>query len=544
MFLRRRILLTAFPAVFPRPRLSMIHYGGMGHNFSYSPSKIGLETWLTSLNSTDGRKTGPLQPGEIDHALKSLIRSVQATEFSEELNHLTANPQRKLTRKDRKLQSSLKSLNPFLDDFGLLRSSNPKVGGRLAKLSAAFDTRAPILLPACHHLTVLIARSIHIRTLHGGPTLLLSTIRQRFWPLRGRDLARKVFRQCVMCFRCSPKQTEQLMAHLPSVRITPARVFLNSGMDYCGPFSVRPLVGRGANVKTYVAVFVCMVVKAVHLEVVNDLTSIACVNAIKRFVARRGRVVNLYCDNSTAFVGADRELKQLRRQFLQQFSTESWNGYCLESGVNFHFIPPRSPHHGGLWEAGVKSFKFHLRRILGSRSFTLEELTTAVAQIESVLNSRPLSPMSSHPKDLSSLTPGHFLVGEPLYSIPEPDYTEQPISRLKRFQEMKRSVQDFWKRWSRDYVSELHQRSKWQRVRDEMKIGSLVLLKQENLPPLEWNLGRVVAIAPGKDGHVRVIEVRTAKGLYKRAVTEVYLLPIEEPVANVEDDPRTLTTMS
>lgn len=257
--------------------------------------------------------------------------------------------------------------------------------------------------------------------------------------------------------------------------------------------------------------------------------AVACINAVKRFIARRGRVVNLYCDNSTAFVGADRQLKQLRRQFLQQYSTEQWNGYCLENGINFRFIPPQSPHHGGLWEAGVKSFKHHLRRVLGRRSFTLEELSTAVAQIEGILNSRPLSPMSSHPQDLSSLTPGHFLVGEPMYSIPEPDYTEHPINRLTRFQEMKRSVQDFWKRWSRDYISELHQRFKWQRVRKEVKIGSLVLLKQDNVPPLEWNLGRVIGVSQGEDGHVRVVEVRTAKGTYRRAITEVCLLPIDEP---------------
>ncbi|XP_062713680.1 uncharacterized protein LOC115258488 [Aedes albopictus] len=481
-----------------------------------------------ALSPQNRRKVGPLQPPEVDYSLKSLIRSVQGTEFPEEIRCLSANPQPRLTSKDRKLQSSFKSLNPFLDNTGLLR-----IGGRLAKLSASLDTRAPILLPAKHHLSWLIARSLHLRTLHGGPTLLLATMRQRFWPLRGRDLVRKVVQQCVTCFRCAPKPTEQFMAPLPSVRITPARVFANSGMDYCRPFGIRPLVGRGANVKMYVAVFVCMVVKAVHLEVVTDLTSVACINAVKRFIARRGRVVNLYCDNSTAFVGADRELKHLRRQYLQQYSTEQWNGYCLESGITFNFIPPRSPHHGGLWEAGVKSFKHHLRRILGCRSFTLEEFNTTVAQIESMLNSRPLSPLSSHPQDLSSLTPGHFLVGEPLFSIPEPDYTTHPVGRLNRYQEMKRSVQDFWKRWAREYVSELHQRSKWQRVRDEVKVGSLVLLKQEGLPPLEWNLGRVVAVSPGTDGHVRVVEVRTAKGYYTRAVTEVFLLPIEEPLVEI-----------
>lgn len=100
-----------------------------------------------------------------------------------------------------------------------------------------------------------------------------------------------------------------LMAPLPSVRISPARPFIHSGMDYCGPFFVRPLSGRGAPVKIYVALFVCLVVKAVHIEVVADLSSVACINAVKRFVARHGRVLELHCDNATAFVGAHRELR-------------------------------------------------------------------------------------------------------------------------------------------------------------------------------------------------------------------------------------------
>lgn len=152
-------------------------------------------------SSREGRTIGPLQPCEVDYALKSLIRSVQASEFPEELQYLAANPTRRLTSKDRRLKTSFKSLNPFLDDFELLR-----VGGRLAKLSASLDTRSPILLPANHRLSWLIARSLHLRTLHGEPTLLLSIMRQRFWPLRGRDLARRVVRQCVTCFDVHPNQ--------------------------------------------------------------------------------------------------------------------------------------------------------------------------------------------------------------------------------------------------------------------------------------------------------------------------------------------------
>ncbi|XP_055543071.1 uncharacterized protein LOC129728645 [Wyeomyia smithii] len=236
-----------------------------------------------------------------------------------------------------------------MDDFGLFR-----MDGRLKNLNAPFDTRFPIQLPAKHSLSVLIARSVHLQTLHGGPSLMLATIRQRFWPLRGRELARKVFRRCVTCFRCNPTTGNQIMAPYPSFRHRPARAFTYSGMNYCGPFLVRPLIGKGSSVKVYVALYVWMVVKAVHLEVVADLSSAACINAVKRFVAKHGRVLELHCDNATAFVGADRELRQLRKEYLWQFQSTEWGLYCADNGITFRFIPARSPHFGGIWEAGVK----------------------------------------------------------------------------------------------------------------------------------------------------------------------------------------------
>ncbi|XP_055605769.1 uncharacterized protein LOC129753943 [Uranotaenia lowii] len=461
-----------------------------------------------------------LLPEEVDITLKSLIRIAQHQEFPTEVrlhSHTKSGNAVSLASK-----SPLKNLNIMMDEFGLLR-----IDGRLKNLNAPFDTRHPILLPANHQLSLLIARSIHLQTLHGGPSLLLATIRQRFWPLRGRELARKIVRQCVVCFRCNPTTTNQIMAPLPSVRLKPARAFTYSGMDYCGPFFVRPLFGKGASVKVYVALFVCLVVKAVHLEVVADLSTVACINAVKRFVASRGRVLELHCDNATAFVGADRELRRLRKEFQQQFKSKEWGEFCAGHGIIFRFIPARSPHFGGLWEAGVKSFKYHFRRIMGQKAFSMDQLLTIVAQIESVLNSRPLIPLTDTPDDLSSLTPGHFLIGEPLVSIPEPDLLHLSPSRITRLQDMQRSVQDLWRSWSRDYVSQLHQRSKWRRQTSDVQQGQLVLLKLDNYPPLQWPLGRIIQTITGSDGRVRVVMVKTASGEYKRAITEVAVLPIE-----------------
>ncbi|XP_055636134.1 uncharacterized protein LOC129775417 [Toxorhynchites rutilus septentrionalis] len=365
-----------------------------------------------SRKKREDRVIGRLTPTEVNGALKSLIRLAQATAFPKEFHKLTTingNPNDNVVFDT---NSPLKNLNIFCGNDGLLR-----LNSRLSNLKGPYDSRYPLLLPANHHLSTLIARSLHLRTAHAGPSLLLSTMRQSYWPIQGRLLVRRVVRNCITCFRCSPSNTHQQMAPLPTVRLSPARVFSYSGLDYCGPFNIRPSYGRGPNVKMYVALFVCLSVKAIHVEIVPNLSSGACINAIKRFVARRGRLIELRCDNATAFVGADREMRELRHQYKQQFQTDQWEQFCLDEGISFKFIPARSPHFGGLWEAGVKSFKFHFRRIFGGSSYTLDEFTTAAAHIEGILNSRPLTPLTDHPDDLAVLTPGHFLIGEPMKCV-------------------------------------------------------------------------------------------------------------------------------
>ncbi|XP_053698608.1 uncharacterized protein LOC128745559 [Sabethes cyaneus] len=461
---------------------------------------------------------------EYDNAMKSLIRLAQRTSFQAELQYLNQKPRGFNSLKDAQFQSSLKNLDVFLDASGLLR-----LNGRLVNLPGSYDSRYPMLLPADHHLTRLIARSIHHQTLHAGPTQLLATIKQRFWPIRGRDLARRTVNQCVKCFRCRPKASNQYMAPLPSTRITPAKVFEHTGLDYCGPFLVRQLAGRGAANKVWVAVYVCFAVKAVMLDIVAGLSATACVNSLRRFVSRVGRVRVIHCDNSTAFIGAFREIKEMRRQYHEQLKSNQWATECLEKGIEFQFIPPRAPHCGGLWEAAVKSFKHHLVRIMGSSPYQLDDLRTAIAQAESLLNSRPLTPISNHPKDISALTPAHFLIGEPTFRLPEPDYTSVQLNRLSHFQATQRAINDLWKRWSKEYISLLHQRpSKWRKVPTEFKVGAMVLVKDDNAPPKHWLLGRVTAVYPNKDEITRVVDVRTQFGIRRRATTELCLLPVDD----------------
>ncbi|XP_039748893.1 uncharacterized protein LOC120625761 [Pararge aegeria] len=198
-----------------------------------------------------------------------------------------------------------------------------------------------------------------------------------------------------------------------------------------------------------------------------------------------------------------------------------------DEGIDFNFIPAYAPHMGGLWEAGVKAFKSHLNRVLGNAHLDFEDLYTVLVQIEAILNSRPLTPLSNDPLDLTPLTPGHFLVGRPLTALPTPERLHTNESRLSRFERLERMRQHFWSRWHKEYLAELQQRTKWQTSKGPaLKEGMLVLIKEDALPPMKWSLGRVIKTHPGSDGVVRVADLRTAKGVVRRAFNRICPLPI------------------
>ncbi|XP_063824326.1 uncharacterized protein LOC135073976 [Ostrinia nubilalis] len=365
--------------------------------------------------------------------------------------------------------------------------------------------------------------------MHAGPQLLLATIRETYWPIGGRNLARKCYRQCVRCNRMKGKTFNPLMGNLPQQRLQPGGYPFDSvGVDYAGPMAVANRTGRGCRLtKSYIAIFVCFTTKAVHLELVGDLTSKNYLLALRRFISRRGKPSHIFSDNGTSFVGAVNEISKFLKGNCDSLASD-----MAQESINFHFIPAYSPNFGGLWEAGVKSVKFHLNRVLGNCNLTFEELTTTLVQIEAILNSRPLSPLSSDPADLTPLTPGHFLIGRPLTALPNSSYADCPISRLTRFQRIEQLRQHFWTRWSKEYIAELQQRAKWHSCKYSLEVDTLVLLKEDGLPPLKWKLGRIVKVFPGaSDGICRVADIQTANGIVRRSFSKIVPLLPEEDVS-------------
>ncbi|XP_055522695.1 uncharacterized protein LOC129716876 [Wyeomyia smithii] len=483
--------------------------------FSLVRLVAALRRFVHNVRQRHERLAGFLTHPEHEQALKFLTHLAQRESFPAEISTLSK-------KNSISPSSSLSKLNPILVD-GILC-----VGGRLAKAPVSENRKHPMILSHHHPLARLVLQHYHSKHFHCGQQLLVSTVRERFWITRIRSLANSVIHECVRCFRSKPKVLEQLMADLPSERVSPAPPFLRVSVDYCGPFLIKYPVRRSVATKQFVAIFVCLVTKAVHLELASDLSSEAFMAALKRFVARRGKPALIMCDKATNFVGAKRQLDELRQLFIEQTFQNSVTCGANEEGIEFRFIPARSPNFGGLWEAAVKSFKGHFKRAIGERILQYDEMTTVLSQIEAILNSRPLTPISNDPTDFDALTPGHFLIQRPLTAIPEPSLETVQTNRLSMWQQAQDYVRQVWNKWSTQYLSDLHNRTKWTRKRDNVFIGTLVLLKEDRLPPLKWKLGRVIDIHAGSDGNIRVVIKKAQDGQYQRAISKVCVLPIRD----------------
>lgn len=468
---------------------------------------VRIIAWVRRFASR-ARITLPyLTTDELKGAKLQLIIHLQKMYFSEEILQL---------QKDEKVhsKSSLICLNPFLDKNGAMR-----VGGRLRNAHISEDMKHPLIIPANTHLTDILIDHSHKSTFHGGSRLTLSHIRRNYWIMGGIRAVKKRLRTCITCRRHYPIKHDQLMGDLPSARCNPSRPFYHTGIDFTGYVEVKSNKGRGVKTsKGYIAVFICMATKAVHLELVSDLSSSAFLAALRRMASRRGAPRYIYSDNGTNFVGASRTLQKCFVD-LQQILDPALLQELSDMEVEWHFNAPSWPSAGGLWEAAVKSLKYHLRRVIGDQKLTYEEFSTLLTQLEGCLNSRPLCTLSENPEDLSILTPSHFLSSGPTLNIIETESDER-----KRWQLTQKIFTDVWKRWKMEYLTQLNSRSKWQNKRENLQIDDIVIIHDVNLPPGKWALGRVIDLHPGKDGYVRVVTLKTKTGLIKRPITKISLL--------------------
>lgn len=481
-----------------------------------------IKRWLNgSGNKCQRKKRGEIVPKvspptneEKAQAMDYLIRKAQQEYYNKEITALTDGDG--LPEK-----CKIETLNPILDKECLLR-----VGGRIGRSELNYEMKYPAIIPNGSRLAWLIIDNAHRRTNHGGTQIMIQFIRQHYWIPKIRSELRNYVRKCVVCARLNAQMEDQLMSELPSERVQIGKPFLHTGVDYAGPFE---LILPGAprefpRKKCWVAVFVCLKSRAIHLDIVSDLTSMAFIACYERFIARRGRCEKIFSDNGTTFVGTEKEL----RKALEYWINKETLDHLHNKGTEWRFMTPAAPHQGGIYEAAVKSMKFHLKRIIGQKVMTYERFLTLLNQIEAILNSRPIHPLSDDPLDMQALTPGHFLIGEPLI-LPLPFHLDnRPDSvGIRLWKERQTMLKHFWERWQSEYLTSLQERKKWRREKEGFKIGQLVIIKTENFPPTSWALGRIIELIVSKDGLVRNAVIQTATNTLKRPVQKLCIVPVE-----------------
>lgn len=456
-------------------------------------------TVLLFIDKCKKIKTNGLTDELMKRAETLLLQHSQATAFSSDISLLKQN-------KGIKRDSRLRALTPILDDTGLLR-----VGGRIgAAKEVAMDTKSPVILDGNDHVARLIVKYYHIRAGHGCNELVVNELRQKYWLLRLRPTVRTVATQCLFCRirKANPKPPR--LGDLPEGRLTHhQRPFTVTGVDLFGPIEVT--VGR-SRPKRYGVLFTCLTVRAVHIEVVPSLTADSLIMALRRMAARRGWPTKIYSDNGTNMRGAEVELKKA----YDAIDRSTVMDEALNNGVSWSFIPPASPHMGGSWERLVRSVKTALKVVLKERAPHEETLITLLAEVENIINSRPLGHVSVDPRDDETLTPNHFLIGSssnlPIAGV----FTDKDLCLRKQWRISQRLADQFWARWVKEVLPDLVPRRKWREEGAQLKVGDMVVLVDPNSPRNCWPKGIVQSVYPGADGRVRVVEIKTKNGLLKR----------------------------
>ncbi|XP_055633544.1 uncharacterized protein LOC129773906 [Toxorhynchites rutilus septentrionalis] len=399
-------------------------------------------------------------------------KQVQAGTYSDEyaiLEHNLTNP---TSLAPFPKSSPLYRLSVFLDERGVVRmnsriSTSPFV---------SYDTKFPIVLPRKEYAVYLLTESYHRRFLHRNGETVCNEMRQRFFVPGLRILIRQVAKQCVTCRIRKVVPNPPLMSALPAVRVTGMiRPFTFTGVDYLGPIQVKQ--GRSL-VKRWVALFTCLTIRAVHLEVVHSLSTQSCIMAIRRFVARRGSPENFYSDNGTNFLGASNILKNQIQNIHEDCAVTFTN-----SKTNWIFNPPSAPHMGGSWERMVRSVKAAMSAIADHPHHPNDEvLETVVLEAEAIVNSRPLTYIPLESIEQESLTPNHFLLFG-TKGITQPEMSTRLEGGILRdsWRLAQCLVDHFWNRWIREYLPTITRRTKWFEPAKPLEVGDLVLVVEENL---------------------------------------------------------------
>ena len=417
--------------------------------------------------------------------------------------------------------------------------------GRLSNIEVPYAVKNPILLPRSYPLTTLLVQEAHERVFHDGIRETMTEIRRKYWIPRVRSLTRQLIHQCVVCrklegtsFKPPPPPP------LPTFRVKEDPAFTYTGVDFAGPIYVRG--SDDVSQKAWICLFTCYVTRAVHLEATSDQSTETFLRCLKRFSARRGLPTKFISDNGKTFKAASKYLKNV-------FKDGTVKKYLTSLGADWIFNVECAPWWGGAFERLVRSTKRCLRKLVGRAQFSFDELVTVLAEIESVINSRPLTYVSAGDME-EPLTPSHLIVGRRIHNLPDhlshlddigdEEFSLNSTQLTRRMKHLANILNHFWNRWRSEYLSELSEAHSYTARRQSksnhltVSVGDVVVIHDEHLPRGLWKLGKIVSVMKGRDGFVRGATVKIGnkdgqKVLLNRPIQLLYPLEVQsqEPVS-------------
>ena len=443
---------------------------------------------------------------------------------------------------DRKFKDWELQFKLFKDKLGLWRC-----GGRLQNANLPYSTKHPILLPTKHRLTQLIIMRAHERVFHNGTKDTLNEIRSSYWIVKGQSVVRGVIHQCILCRRLEGRSYRVPgPPPLPEFRVKEDPPFSYTGLDLAGPFFVK----RGSlntEGKVWICLYTYCVTRTISLDVLPNMSLDFFFRCFRRFVARHGLPRRVISDNAKTFKKAAKVFKGIMKQ-------PGIGHYLGNARIQWTFNVERAPWWGGFFERLVRSVKRCLKKVIGRARLTSEELLTLVMEVETILNSRPLSYVTQEDLD-EPISPSHLLIGRRILSIPDNlCYSEsldedfevtQPLLS-KRIIHLGRTIDQFWARWKTEYLLELrdaHRINSRPSTGPMIKVGDIVVVHSDEKRRGFWNLGKIEELIVGRDDEIRGAIVRVYTGqrkskLLRRPLQRLYPIEVGESAPAVNTPAR------
>jgi len=478
---------------------------------------IRVTAWILKWSRLRGQpKEGKLTVEEIKNSEYTWLRNRQRAAFLPEIEELESGKQ--VSQK-----SDIVKLDPQYDENRKLLV----VGGRLQFAQIPEDAKHQIIIPYNDPVIEKLILSVHEKGSHAGPETTLAILRQRFWLPRGRREVKRVLKKCLTCKRWNTQPCQQKMAPLPAERVMIAPPFTNIGLDFTGPLHLRvERMPKSVTTKAYVCIFICEDTRAVHLELLNSMTTEDFLQAFRRMANRRGMAKVIHSDNQTTFHKAAKVFKASgqRMNKLTNIDPNIVEDKLANQGVSWKFITERASHRGGHWERVCRQLKEPLRKVLGKALLSYTEMMTVLTDIEAMINSRPLTYIGDDIRDGRVITPALLAIGRDLGNTPDDVPKPVKLKLSDRYRYQQRLQNHFWSRWLQEYLPSLTIRQKWTKEEIPLKEKDVVLVSEDNISRGKWRLGKVAETFPGKDGRTRTVKVLTKKGMINRPVQKLHLL--------------------